>query len=240
MASMLNKIFLQTQTPLVLARRFRGKINIQRPRKPHYTRALVEAVTKPIYVYPPITLETCQRKREQTTKKTNPYVEIIAKEVSNWFNHSRCVGLFHINSINAEDHFKARVLFHRQNMHLKQYPTEVLTVALRRTKYEKILPLFRAQCAIVFSPDGEAGKMVKISKKIPQLILIGAIAEDRILSRNQFMDYATLPGLDMVRAQLVSVLQSAAGDLVGKMQGHQSNIVRMLEAHAKKCEEPEK
>uniref|UniRef100_A0A1L8DRI8 Large ribosomal subunit protein uL10m n=1 Tax=Nyssomyia neivai TaxID=330878 RepID=A0A1L8DRI8_9DIPT len=234
MASIANKLFLQTQTPLLLARRFRGKINIQRPRKPHYTRALVEAVTRPIYEQPPQTRETCLMPRKNKVEvPENPYLQIIAKELLNWFNHSKCTGIFHLNSINAEDMFKAKVLFHKQNMHLKVYPKKALALGLSGGKYEEILPLFDAHCAVVFSLDGNPSRMLKITKKVPQLILIGAIAEDRILSKNQFVDYAALPGIDIVRAQLVGVLNSAAGDLVGKMEASQSTIVRMLEAHAK-------
>uniref|UniRef100_A0A1B0CHK1 Large ribosomal subunit protein uL10m n=1 Tax=Lutzomyia longipalpis TaxID=7200 RepID=A0A1B0CHK1_LUTLO len=240
MASIANKLFLQTQTPLLLARRFRGKINIQRPRKPHYERALVEAVTTPIFKKPQVTMETCLKpKKGHEELPENPYLQIIAREMLNWFNHSKCTAIYHMNSINAEDMFRAKVLFHKQNMHLKAYPKKALIMALSGTKYEEILPVFEARCAIVFSPDGNPSKLLKISKKVSQLIFIGGIAEDRILSRNQFVEYAALPGIDIVRAQLVGVLNSAAGDLVGKMQGHQSNIVRMLEAHAR-SEDPKK
>ncbi|XP_055710906.1 39S ribosomal protein L10, mitochondrial [Phlebotomus papatasi] len=238
MASIYAKIFLEAQTPLVLARRFRGKINIQRPRKPHYTRALVEAVTQPIYEKPVLSLEACKKKKAKSEEtEINPYSEIIAKEILNWFNHSRCTAIYHLNSVNAEDWFNAKVLFHRLNMHLKAYPKQAITLALSGSKYEEILPVFDARCALVFSPDGQPSKLMKISKKVPQIILIGAIAEDRILNRNQFVEYAALPSIDIVRAQLVSVLQSAAGDLVGNMEGHQANIVRMLETYAKKPEE---
>lgn len=40
---------LQTNLPSLVSKRFRGKINIQRPRAPHYERARVLAVTQPAY-----------------------------------------------------------------------------------------------------------------------------------------------------------------------------------------------
>ncbi|GAB0087287.1 39S ribosomal protein L10, mitochondrial [Sergentomyia squamirostris] len=240
MTSMVNKIFLQTRCPLILAKRFRGKINIQRPRKPHYERALVEAVTTPVYQHPPLSVERCTAEAERKDEALpNPYLEIIAREIHNWFNHSQCTGIFHMNSMSAEDHFNARVVFHKQNMHLKSYPKKAIHLALSGSRYEEILPLFEARCAVVFSPDGQPSKLLKVTKKTPHLILIGAIAEERILNRNQFTAYAALPSLDIVRAQFANVLHSAAVDLVSKMETHQGNLVRMLEAHAKSLD-PEK
>lgn len=56
--------FLQTHTPSVISKRFRGKINIQRPRPPHYERARVLAVTQPIYKQKPVRTHIFQGNRD--------------------------------------------------------------------------------------------------------------------------------------------------------------------------------
>lgn len=230
-------VLLEIQLPVLQFKRFRGKINIQRPRKPHYDRALFNAVTKPIYDRPKLTDECFQWQQKEAIvrkEKINPYEQIIAKEVANWFAHSKLVAIFHVNSISADDMFKARVNFFKQNMHVKLYGKSIMRQALDNTKYEAILPLFEAKNCIIFSPDQKVSQLLKIVKKTPQLTLLAGIVENRLLSKNELVQFAALPPIDIVRAQLVSLLQNAGGNnIVNSLQTHQSNLCQSLDAYAK-------
>jgi len=44
----------------------------------------------------------------------NPYERILAREVLNWFNHSRFVAFFHSNPISADDRFKVNIMLKKQ------------------------------------------------------------------------------------------------------------------------------
>lgn len=230
---------LQTCTPIVQLKRFRGKINIQRPREPHYARALFNAVTKP-FIPEPTAYEKCYNNQlpaptatlAKKPKVHNPYELIIAKDIVNWFNSSKMIVVFHINSINSDDIFKAKVAFHKENMHLKAYGKPLMKMALYDSRYKEMLPLFYANNCIVFSPEQNVNKLLKISKKIPQLILLAGIVEDRLMSKTQILEFAALPNIQIARAQFVAVLNSIGGSVVNNLEAHQNNFAALLDSHA--------
>lgn len=225
--------FLQTHVPSLLSKRFRGKINIQRPRPPHYDRARVLAVTQPIYKEKPANLKCLKDLEVRAAKPENPYERIIAQEVFNWFEHSKFIGIFHLNSISQEELFKVRVELHNKNIALKSYGRNIMQQALANTTYENTLPLFDTTFCIMFAPDTKNLKdVLRISKKIPQLILLAGVLENRIMSRTEIAQYAALPSLQVAQARLCNVLNSAASSLVHNvLDGHQKQLVQILDVH---------
>ncbi|KAH8402987.1 hypothetical protein KR222_002365, partial [Zaprionus bogoriensis] len=223
------------RSPLLQFLRFRGKINIQRPKEPHYERARVIAVTQPEYAKPPKALTCFQTRAQRTaTEVENPYNAIIAREVRNWLDHSRLVAIFHLNSITADELFRVRVQLHKQNLHLKSYGRKIIGQAVTGTAYEAIMPLFYSNHCIVFSPDQQrVGTLLRITRKVPQMLLLGGIVEQTLLSRNELMAFAQMPSLQVAQAQLVQTLNQAAGTVVQQLQAHQVNLVKVLDVHAK-------
>lgn len=133
--------------------------------------------------------------------------------------------------------FKARVAFHKQNMHVKVYGKEIIRQAIANTKYEAALPLFDSKNCVIFSTEQKLTQLLKISKKIPQLMLLAAIVEDRLMSKNELTAFAALPSLDVARAQLVAVLQRAGGtNILSHLQTHQTQLCGSLDAYAKQGE----
>lgn len=217
---------------------FRGKINIQKPRPPHYDRALFNAVTAPILLRPSITEECYQKQlrkqnRSSAERKINPLDVIIAKEVSDRLNQSKLVAIFHVNSIKSDDMFKAKVAFHKANMHLKAHGMSILRKVMTGNQYETLLPLFRSQNCMVFSEEPKIDQLLKIVKKTPQLILLAGVVENRLLSKNELVDLSKLPNLTIARSQLVGVLNSVGAGLVSNLQAHQTNFCNLLDVHAK-------
>lgn len=171
-----------------------------------------------------------EMKKQEVTE--NPYSLIIAREVRNWFDHSKMICIFHLNSIQSEDFFNAQVAFHKQGMKLKAYGKKIMQLAIGGSKYEAILPLFDTKYCIVFSPEIKVNQVLKIVKKAPQFILLAGIAHDRYLSRNEFAALATMPDLQMQRAQFAAVLDSVGGQLVNNLQMHQTELCSLLDQHA--------
>lgn len=212
--------------------RYRGKINIQRPRKPHYERARINFATAPL-IEP--TYERCRMKLTGKKKiiEKGPYSLIIAREVRQHFENSKVVAFFHMNPIKAEPQFDAQVAFHKQGMKLKAYNKNILQLALEGTKFEPILPLFQSSSSVVFSPEPKLPQILKISKKIPQMILLAGYAEERYLSKNELVALAQMADIQVTRAQFAAVLDSVGGQLVQNLQAHQTNLVSLLDLHAK-------
>ncbi|XP_017856989.1 PREDICTED: 39S ribosomal protein L10, mitochondrial [Drosophila arizonae] len=221
--------------PLLQFMRFRGKINIQRPKQPHYERARVVAVTQPKYPEAPKALTCFQSRADRTGAQVeNPYNAIIAREVRNWLDHSKLVAIFHLNSITSDEIFRVRVQLYKQNLHLKAYGRKIIAQAVAGSQYEAILPLFHSNHCIVFSPDQQrVGALLRITRKVPQMVLLGGIVEQKLLSRNELVDFAQMPGLQAAQAQLVQTLNMAASNVVQQLQAHQCNLIKVLDVHAK-------
>lgn len=173
-------------------------------------------------------------------KKGNPYEVILGREVRNWFKHSQMVGVFHVNPISGEDFFNARVAFHKNGMQLKKYGIAVMNNALQDTKFEVLLELQKSKTfatAYVFSTEhNNIATVMKLIKKIPQMHLLCGIIEDRLLSKNELVEYAKMSDINIARSQLVNVLNMAASQLVQNLESHQSNLVNILDAHVRENE----
>lgn len=159
--------------------RFGSKINIQKPRAPHYTRAVANEFLTPIYKPPRPVLpiwQVCENivKHEESKmeKPPNPYEKIIARECLNWFNNSRMVAFLHKNSMNAEEEFELAVPLKRANMYIKCYGPNITNFALTGTQYEAVLPLFCSRYMIVFSAEPNVEVLRKILRRTPQMILM--------------------------------------------------------------------
>lgn len=207
------------------------------------------ALTNPKYpkrepIRPCPSKEFVSTQKKEVVLKENPYEVILAREVKNWFDHSKMVGIIHINSIKGEDSFKAAVAFHKSGMHYKKYGTTLLMRALQGTNYECLLPLNENKSFstgfIFCTENNDVSLMLKILKKIPQMHLLAGIAEGRLMSKNEFEDYAKMPDIQVVRSQLTNVLNMAGSQLVQNLQSHQSNLVNILEAHVRENSKEQK
>ncbi|XP_013133748.1 PREDICTED: uncharacterized protein LOC106099685 [Papilio polytes] len=234
MASIKNAL-LQTPCTFLIARRFRGKINIQKPRKPHFERQLLIDLTKPYYGPPKYTLPDVVLCDNTTTENKklidNPFERILAKECLDWFNTSKMVVFLHLNSISMEDKTPIFAALRKNNMQLRTYGKKIVKMATTGTRYEAVNCLFNSHQNLIFGQPESADKMFKILKKAPQLVVMAAIIEDRLLSKNELVEFSKLPNIDMARSQLCGVLQSAASCLVGQLNQSQQTLVSHLEKH---------
>lgn len=222
------------------SKRFRGKINIQRPRPAFYERALVEAATKPYYDRVPL-VEECREmqeakrlpRTEKFVRPMHPYEQILAKELFERLNTAKMILFCHTNSYTSAGIFDTQVQMYRLNVHMKTYGQKLLRGATEGTKFESIIPLFGAPTCIIYSTENQVAKTLKILKKARALIVLAGIVEDRFLSSNQLIEYSNLPSLDIVRARFAADLYSSGNSVVSNLQSHQNNLCYMLDAHAK-------
>lgn len=226
---------MQAKTLLAQFVRYRGKINIQRPRPPCYEKARIIEATKPIYM-DKMTNVPCIaniKKHLNGVEIENPYERLIAKEAKNWFDSSKTILFFHQNSIASEDQFNAKVAFHKNSMTYKVYSRKILSLALEGSKFEGILPFFTSHNSIVFSPHIDISPVLKIVKKIPQMILLAGIIEMRFLNKDEIIQVSKTPSLQICLSQLVQTLDSTSNNFVGGLQSHQSQLVSLLDTHSK-------
>lgn len=216
-------------------KRFKSKINVQKPRRPHHVRAKYLKFVIPFYPARPEKslplIERCTNVTDANLvkqKEVHPYVQILAREALNWFNNSKMIAIYHLNPMNMEVRFNLAVPLKKSNMHLKGYGLNVLKLALEGTQYAAILPLFKSPCSIIFSSEPQVAELQNITKRTKHIILMAGILEGRLLSRNEFLRYGEMD-LTMVRSGLVQVLQTAGGNNLNRqLTHHQSTLVSRL------------
>nr|CAD7431488.1 unnamed protein product [Timema monikensis] len=229
--------------PFLQTVRFRNRINIQRPRAPHYIRAKVLDTCRPIFPkkFENIPMyELCNKPNEgkKSAGVENPFERLLAREILKWFNRSQMVAFFHRNPWTAEDQFKAYVALKKQDMHLKIYGRSTLKMAVENTRYEVVLKLFESHNLVVFSAEPQVGKLLKLLKKIPQLTLLAGIVDGQFLSKKELVRYSTLPDLQTSRAGLVTVINSMPAQIVHNLNHHQQTLVGHLQQHLEIQQKP--
>lgn len=60
---------------------------------------------------------------------------------------------------------------------------------------------------------------------------LAGIIQDKLMSKNELVEYSKLPSLDVARSQLCSVLQSAGSSIVGQLNQSQQLLVSHLDKH---------
>lgn len=179
----------QTASCLKQFKRFRGKINIQKPKRPHFEKATYLALAKPYFINPnknKLKVELCEGVHvTRMDEVDNPFQRIIAQELYKWFTSSRLIVFYHINPMNAEDKFKAYVLFKKQNMHFKQYGKKTLEMAVKGTPYEVVLDFYVSHNMMLFSPQPDIKKVLNITKKFRQLVLLGNFLKQNLIYLKQ-------------------------------------------------------
>nr|XP_023024250.1 39S ribosomal protein L10, mitochondrial [Leptinotarsa decemlineata] len=241
MALVPKRALLERIYPLIQVKRFRGKINVTKPKPPHFVKASYLALTKPWFINPnkdKKPMELCRGFDEKLFKddNDNPFQRIIAQELYRWISTSRLVVFYHHNPMNAEEEFKAFAMFKKQNMHFKKYGKKTLQMAVEGTPYETILDFYCSQNMTVFSPEPEIVKMLNITKKFRQLVLLAGILDGKFVSKDDLIKYSAIPNLQTAQVGLVQTLNSAASRLVGQLSSPQGSLVSNLEERAKQLQ----
>lgn len=222
-------------------KRLKSKINIQKPRAPHYERALWLAVTQPRY--PRVTaVDLCQRKMERkqlekeasVTKELHPYEAILTRELAAHFDKAQMILICQKNSIDSYEFFKFRVECHKRKVKTCIHNRKIMKSALQGTRFEAMLPILlqTPYSCILFGEEWNVDSMLNVFKKSPKVLLLAGSLGDRFMSRAELEQFALLPDLTTVRAQFVATLNSVGSQLTNNLQAHQSNLCQLLDSHA--------
>lgn len=157
-------------------KRYRGKINIRKPKIYFKKRVLNELLT-PFFINPnkDKTLEQlCENtKTKEFENRLGPYDTIIAREVRNWFDNSKMIVILHVNSIMELDVFDVKVALFKENMHYKRYGAHIVSNMIKDSPYESLAPLISNYTAFVFSPEIKIAAVNKIFKKNKKMYILG-------------------------------------------------------------------
>ncbi len=112
----------------------------------------------------------------------------------------------------------------------------LVKIAIKGTAFEGLDGLFTGPTGITFSADAvSAAKVVSdYAKANEKFVLVGGGLGNQTLDAKGIETLAKLPSIDVLRGQLVGLIQTPATRIAGVLQAPAGQIARVLKAHADK------
>lgn len=239
MSATLASRLLPVWNPTVTAVRTRTRApNLRRPAIPHWSRAVVLKLTKPIYKDPNEGIhprELCIKREkalQQQAKEVNPFEQILADEFLEKIENAKLVAVFHQLPMAESELFAARIQLNKINLQYLKHNNTIMRLAFAGTKYDALLKLYESTTCTFIGDDPAVAKLLKLEKKISGLVLVGGIVEGRFMCVQDLKDYAALPSLQTLQGQLVSILSTPAQHLSQNLTANQMELSSALSRHA--------
>nr|XP_018898125.1 PREDICTED: 39S ribosomal protein L10, mitochondrial-like isoform X2 [Bemisia tabaci] len=223
----------------ILKRHGSRRPNTVKPKTPHFERQKYLILSR--VLLPPNPEEflpqsmKCRLKLEKApkVKEDKPFAVLIGRKIFKMWDEAKMILVFHHNSIKGDEHYNYRVQFYRQQMEYRKYWLSMVRHALKDSRFENVLPIYGYNSSFVCSPEVKLAESLKLLTKMPGLVLLTAIIDNRMLSRAEIERYASIGNITNARSQFVSTLNSAGQSLVTNTTSLQQNLVSLLDLHAK-------
>lgn len=162
----------------------------------------------------------------------HPYNKIRADILRNELHEAKLICFMHENSILMEDRRKIHNMLFKKNFFLKAYNNETVRLAITGTKFESALPFTRSRNALILSPEPDVQAFFKLTRKIPQFVLLAGIVHGRFLSREEMQWLSTVPNIEYLQGQTCAILSSVASRTLQITSHHQNRLSLLLASHA--------
>ncbi|KAK6192879.1 hypothetical protein SNE40_004276 [Patella caerulea] len=209
------------------------RVNIQKPKVDRLPRRLFEALVKPVFkpkgLKPADICAVKTMQLLQQTKEVNPYEEFLFRRCLEMFETRKMIAVCQSLPSSAEQFKAIRNQLINNGMNLVHFNNNLMRRAVTDSKYVNMLPLFIGHNYYIVSDDIQIKEMVKVTKKTPQLHLIGALIDNRILTRDELMSIAKLPDIEQLHGELLTILGRSASKTYSLLGSHQQTLSVNLE-----------
>ncbi len=227
------------------SRQSSNRPNTKRPLPTAWFRLQLLEVTKPVHTPKHPTTEHLWRdcpKREdelasEAKKVPNDWEMLYVRQMEEYLRESKMVGIFHANSVKLRPAKRAWQAARRAGMELCEYEYVMGRAALMGTKWDNLMHFFDT-CAngtqhLCFSKEVKVKKLLDLDKKMPEYLLLGAVIENRLLSRRELQEYLKMPPLDTQLGQLCAILEMPVQKTVSQLGSSQQALSRNLDQYVK-------
>lgn len=219
--------------------RSKHKINVSKPRIAPLPRRIFEEVTKPIIpsILDSKPLDSCsilKKKQQQQAKEENAYEQYLIAKCRKMFADfsSHTIAIYQPLTMQFWPLFEVRNKFLRKGLDLHIHYEDVLRQTVLGSRWQHLSPLLEGRLVFMVGKTASIQDILTLSKNTPQLLLLGAVMEDRILTRDDLIKYSRLPAMDVMLADTVSTLNSHASRLSHTLTVEQSRLATNLRMHS--------
>ncbi|XP_038049058.1 39S ribosomal protein L10, mitochondrial-like isoform X2 [Patiria miniata] len=236
---MASKVFLPVWVPSVMCVRTMKSVNTRTPRPMHITRAKLMELTK--YKKPKdnrLMAEQCSmRYRPMPEKKPMAVQTFLANQCRQEMVSRSLVAAFHHEGMTQEELAIMKRRLKKVGISLKVYSNKIVREALLGTRLENMSPLLVGQNVYAVSDEPLVKELLKATKKIPKIHLLGGLVENRLMSAKQMTEFSKLPEKGVLQGELAGILSQAVGSTYSLLQRHQQALVTNLSQWIKQREE---
>lgn len=130
--------------------------------------------------------------------------------------------------------FRNRV--RKEGGEVKVMKNTLARLAFKGTGFEGITEFLKGQTVLIYSKDAITPARVTnaYAKENDKLVILGGSLLNQALDANRVKALANLPSLDVLRSQLIGLIQAPATKIAGVLQAPAGQLARVVKAYSEK------
>lgn len=139
----------------------------------------------------------------------------LLNELNALFSDAEIVVVSHYKGLTVKEVSDLRDNIRKVGAGFRVTKNRITRLALKGTKFEGIMDLFKGPTAIAFANDpiSACKACVEFAKTNEKLIVVGGAMGTGVLSVDEIKRLATIPSMDELRAKIIGLLQAPAAQL---------------------------
>ncbi|HCJ12564.1 MAG: 50S ribosomal protein L10 [Verrucomicrobia bacterium GWF2_51_19] len=161
--------------------------------------------------------------------------QFLVQEVASYLDASNYVILADFKGMTVADVAELRKALRAESATYHVVKNSIFNVVAKERSFPDMSNLLQGQNAVVVggsNPSGVAKVLMQFAKDKKKLEMRGAILEKRLLSAGDVEALSKLPSLEVLRAQLLGLLNTPAQKVLYVLQGVPQGLLNVLNAHA--------
>ena len=139
----------------------------------------------------------------------------LLSELNELFNNSEVVVVSHYKGLTVAEVSELRDNIRKAGAGFKVTKNRITRLALKGTKFEGLVDLFKGPTAIAFASDpiSACKACVEFAKTNEKLLIVGGAMGTGVISIDEIKKLASIPSMDELRAKIIGLLQAPAAQL---------------------------
>ena len=139
----------------------------------------------------------------------------LLSELNELFTNAEIVVVSHYKGLTVAEVSELRNNVRKAGAGFKVTKNRITRLALKGTKFEGLIDLFKGPTAIAFASDPVSAckACVEFAKTNEKLLIVGGAMGTGVISIDEIKKLASIPSMDELRAKIIGLLQAPAAQL---------------------------
>ena len=162
--------------------------------------------------------------------------EIFIKNIKTIVDENSLVLVFHYRGMSMNEMTDLRVQSFNSGCNIKVTNNRLAKLALKETNKVDLTDFFDGPTAIAYSNDPVSltKLLVEFAKNNNNLVVLGGIMDNEILSVEKIEILSKLPSLEEIRAKLIGLISTPAQKIASVLTAPSGDLARVFNAYSSK------